>query len=330
MPSHLVIGYPKSFLQKAGLLDSGLGGSEGDIKVGSDSDVSEEPDGDNLSEDQVIADKITPKRTPNRAPTKSPTKIKTPSKPPSTIDLSSVAKGLDQLEDFEDEMRIITVVREAVLVRGFAPSRFQDVLAIQVTLPPGIVLSSVRITIDEEDPIQGVVTVDEDPTLIVGEKRVKKIWRSLNDKLAYDLEALFDKEAKDKFAVEGTTPSHGRLVQSFSWPNGLKSQLNPVDPYALGLREVPTRVGDTLFETKTVKLAADSKLAVPATVLTAFFFVEKPQQVNNSAGNGLSLGDISSEEEDDDSVSPRNRKRSRGHQRNSRGGESGNSVPMDD
>lgn len=216
MPSHHVIGYPKSFSQKAGLLDSGLGGSEGDIKVGSDSDVSEEPDGDNLSEDQVIADKSTPKRTPKKTPTKTPTKIKTPSKPPSTIDLSSVAKGLDQLEDFEDEMRIITVVRESVLVREFAPSRFQDVLAIQVTLPPGIVLSSVRITIDEEDPIQGVVTVDEDPTLIVGEKRVKKIWRSLNDKLAYDLEALFDKEAKDKFAVEGTTPSHGRLMQSFS------------------------------------------------------------------------------------------------------------------
>lgn len=277
---------------------------------------------------------VTPKKTPKKTPARV-SSIKNKTKPleeEEGIDLESVRQELEEaaLQAIDTEtMRIITIFKTNVKVKGFGASSYEDLLGIQVVLPPGCVLRTVRIEIDEEDPNHGIVSCDEDPYLLEGARRVKKDWKKMNHLLASELEALFDKEAKDKYAVEGTTPSHGKLIQPFKWPEEFKSHLNPIDPFVLGLRALPTDIekGESFFDTKTLTLYTSKGKAVSATVLTAFFFVNKHSHIKNYAGRGLRVGE-SSDTESEGSVTPSKRSKRKRSSNGSRGS-SGHVDPMD-
>jgi hypothetical protein len=288
-----LLGYPRAFAEQSGLLSSGLGGTEGDIVVGSDSDLSE------LEAEEVIplADEYaTPKKNPKKSAI--------------ALELTEVGKALDNING--EEMRIVTIHKPNVRVVGFGGFNKEDLLAVQVLMPPGAVLKSMRIEIDPDSPEGGIVTVDEDPHLVEGNKRLKREWKELNQKLHDEIEDLFDLQLKNKYAVDGTTPAHGKLIQQFSWPEGLQSHLNPIDPFVIGLRSTPTVGGVTLFESKTLRLYNDRGKVIPATVVTAFYFVNKQAHLSNDAGKGLRVGDASdSESEASPSPLKSGRKRSR-------------------
>jgi hypothetical protein len=162
-----------------------------------------------------------------------------------------------------------------------------------------------------------------------GSKSIKKDWKKGNGDLAVGLEALFDLAWKDKYGVDGTTPVCGKLIQPFEWPNGLKSQLNPVDPFVLGLRVGPSSGDQTLFETKTIQVTSKSGRVVPAARLTAFFFVEKYTHINNTSGKGLKIDENSDTDSDPETPSPR-KKRNRGRYSGSGSGEGDEDEEMNE
>lgn len=312
--SHAATGYPKAFAQKAGLIECKLGGSEGDVEVGSDPDHS----GEEEEKDEDAAD-LPPKVTPKRSALKNPRSSAAKSKLPTGASASthSVAFELDDIRaelEFIDEdsgMRLVTAVKENVTVVGFAPVRHHDIVVLQATLPPGGILESIRVEIDREDPNCGTISLDEDANLLSGSRNVKKDWKKGNMKLAEELDAILDLAWKGKYGVDGTTPLRGKLTADFKWPEGLKSQLNPLDPYVLGFRERPSTFNQTLFEVKSIQVSSRSGRVVPASRLTAFFLVEKHTHINNSAGRDLKVGDASDTESEGETPSPRKRHRGR-------------------
>ena len=64
-------------------------------------------------------------------------------------------------------------------------------------LPGGALVETVKIEIDRNDPNKGVISVDQDGSLLQGQKRTHKAWRDNNLALAKDLEALFTVAAKN-------------------------------------------------------------------------------------------------------------------------------------
>jgi hypothetical protein len=100
----------------------------------------------------------------------------------------------------------VPLVKEHSIVNDFAPTRFHDLLVLQVALPPAAVLESIRVEINMDDPIGGTVSMDEDPNFLGGSKYLKKEWRSNNQKLTSEIEAMLDLAWKGKYVVEGTTP----------------------------------------------------------------------------------------------------------------------------
>lgn len=238
------------------------------------------------------------------------------------IDLDEIKQELNNIyEDFEEDMRLVTVLKKDVTTVGFGPVKFNDILVLQITLPPGGVLETLRIEINEEDPTNGTVSIDEDPNTIKGSKAIKNDWRKLNTKLSNDIEASLDLAWKEKYGVKGTTPLRGKIINSFTWPEGAKSQLNPLDPFVLGLRSQSTQGEQSLFELKTMTLSSKSDRVVSIVRLTAFFLVEKHTHINNAAGRGLKINDAS-DSDSDASASPRRKKRNR--QRGSQDGGEGN------
>ena len=233
------------------------------------------------------------------------------------IDLSDIQKelleGVD-VDNMPESIRHLTVTRPGVRTVGYGATKYEDLLVIQVLLPPGAVLRTIRIEIDQDDPNKGTISCDEDPYLLEGKKMVKKEWKKLNSTLACDIESLLSLEAEKKYAIEGTTPSCGRLIQDFCWPDGLESHLNPIDPFVIGFRPVFSPEGCSLFENKVVNLYTSKGKVVPASLLTAFFFVNKHNHIKNTAGKGLRLGEAS-DTESEGSVSPA---KQRGFKRNRR------------
>jgi hypothetical protein len=309
----LLKGYPKAFAVRAGLIDCKLGGTEGNIKAGSDNDYSEGTNEEEDQEEVPIADQETPIKTkPHRVtPAKSSNNKKKSNHP---FDLAEISEKLEDIylstgeeEDEKTDMQIITVVKTDVTVKGFAPVKYQDLLVMQALLLGGAVVSSIRVEIDRENPNEGILSLEQDPHLLVGFRRVKKEWRTGNHKLSDDIEALFDVYCKEKLALEGSTPPHIKVDEKFQWPNELKSQLNPVDPFVLGFRAKPSQPGQTLFETKTIKTKTREGKVVPAMLLSAFFFVEKHTHVNNMAGSGLRVDLAASDSDTEGSISPMNR-----------------------
>ena len=301
-------------MKDTGLLDSGLGGTEGDIKGGSDSDISFKT-AEGSDEEEVIADteektKKTPKKkTPKKAARVTPA-VQPSVSPAVDVDLEDISQRLQDLFiSSGGEMQIITLVKKNVPVAGFAPVKFQDLLVLQALLPGCAVLSSLRIVVNRDDPTTGTVSVDLDPNLSKGIRRTKEKWHIGNSKLADEIEALLDIEC-GKLVVEGSTPAHGRVEEDFDWPEGLPSQLNPCDPFVLGFRPRPTPLGITMYETKTIRPVNKNGKSVPGVLVTSFFFVEKFTHVNNEAGKGLRVDEAS----DDESTSstPTANKRRRG------------------
>ena len=242
-------------------------------------------------------------------PAKSSNKKK---KSPHPFDLAEISEKLEDIlyleeEDETTDMQIITVVKTDVTVKGFAPVKYQDLLVMQALLLGGAVVSSIRVEIDRENPNEGTLSLEQDPHLLVGFRRVKKEWRTGNHELSDDIEALFDICCKEKLASEGSTAPHIKVDEKFQWPNNLKSQLHPVDPFVLGFRAKPSQPGQTLFETKTIKTKTREGKVVPAMLLSAFFFVEKHTHVNNMAGSGLRIDLAASDSDSEGSVSPMNR-----------------------
>jgi hypothetical protein len=187
--------------------------------------------------------------------------------------------------------------------------KHHDLLALQLTEPPASVLSSVCVEIQKEDRNKGTITMDEDSDVLVGAKSVNKVWRKQNNSLASLLEAYLDKAWKKKYGMEGTTPLLGRLSHDFQWPDELKSQLNPIDPWIIGFRDKPTAAGNSIFENKTVAVTSKSGRVVPAVTLTVFYLVEKDTHFNNTAGRDLKIGEASDSDTDPDTPSPKKRAR---------------------
>jgi hypothetical protein len=126
-------------------------------------------------------------------------------------------------------------------------------------------LKSIRVDIEPDESAGGTISVDEDPHAIKGEKRTKKDWKAKNEQLACEIEDELDLVLKEKYGMEGNAPLHGRLVQDFKWPDDARSNLNPIDPYIVGLRSTPAKPGDTLFDIKTVSLSTPKGKVVPVT-----------------------------------------------------------------
>ena len=106
-------------------------------------------------------------------------------------------------------------------------------------------------------------------------------------------------------ATPGSEPRHEHEETTFNWPDNLKSTLNPIDPYNIGLRTQPCRGRtESLFETKKIKLTNASDKVVQCWLLTAFFYVEIPTNRRSGAGYGIRLDDSDSE-----ASTPRKRRR---------------------
>jgi hypothetical protein len=129
--SHNYSGYNRAFAIKAGLIESGLGGSEGVVEGGFD------PDYSGGEEEQENFD------TP---PDKSPV-IKTPNRTRS-FQLHDLKQNLEEIfREDEETMKIVTTVKEDVVVNDFSATKFHDLLIFKAALPPAAVLESVRIEI---------------------------------------------------------------------------------------------------------------------------------------------------------------------------------------
>jgi hypothetical protein len=172
-------------------------------------------------------------------------------------------------------MQVLTIICKDLEVLGFGPTKYQDLLVVQALLPGATIISSIRVSIDPNDPNKGILSTNQDPHLLEGRRRIKKDWKKRNPRLPSDLEHLFAKEVENQ-VVTGTARSHFSSVeQVFYWPGGVESQLKPIDPFVLGFRPSPTEPGRTLLDTEVLETETEDGKVVPAVLLTAFFLVEK-------------------------------------------------------
>ena len=118
-------GFSTKVLKESGLLDSGLGGSEGDVTPGSDgedkAEEAEQAPADNasVSSEEHIADKKTPsKGASTKTPSKKTPSKKTPAKSPYKCPDGEFCGEFGQLNlfdlDKEDEMQILTIYKPEV------------------------------------------------------------------------------------------------------------------------------------------------------------------------------------------------------------------------
>jgi len=284
--------FPKTFQQETGLLASGLAGSCGNQKPGQDDGSQAEEVDDPEEED-----------TGFQSPFANTTTAPTPKKPPGSISFADVAADLEELvidEEGDSEMQIITIHKPNVPVRNDVV-KTRDLLAVQARLVGGTVLESVEIEVNEEDPNEVTIVCTVDKSTLEGASRVKRSWQECNESLATELEALFDQKAKTEFP-------DGKTTATFNWEGGLKSTLNPIDPYNIKLRGQPTRFGDPLFDTKKIKLRTRKGGVVECYIMTAFFYVEKPASRRSGAGRNFQLSS-SSDEDDSQPNTPKKRRR---------------------
>ena len=181
-------------------------------------------------------------------------------------------------------MQIKVIYRPKVRVKRDVV-RHRDLLACQVRVPGGCVLDSLKICPDPNNPNRVDVTCDMDPYISNGLCRTKEEWHDGNPVLAAELQDDLDFECK-KDTAEGV--DYEREHESFNWPNGLKSTINPIDPHQIGFRKHASGMMDSLYEIKQIPVKGiDGDTVCSCFVVTAFFFVDTPVLVR--AGGGLRL-----------------------------------------
>ena len=274
------------------MIKSGLGGSCSDDTrptPGSEDAAQEEEaqEADDEDSDVPLADDGDKKPAAKKpAPPKKPAPKKTVEE--SVNDLTDDLKAWT-IADTKD-MQIKTVLIYDVPVKADVVGT-RDLLVVQVRAPPGAVLKTLKIKPQAEDTNCVDVTVDIDPHLSKGKFRMRSKWEALNWHLTQELESGFNTSCKaDVFP--GT--DHERDSDSFCWSDGLKSTVNPIDPYQISFRRRPTRPGKSLYEIERVEVAgADGVEIVPCFVVTAFFFVEKPRQTRDTGDLRINASDDS-------------------------------------
>jgi len=221
-----LLGYPRTFATKTGLVDSKLGGSCGEDLGNQPGDTTEEEE---AQEEEDIGAPIAGQPA-GRAPAEK--EKPTPKFKKATIEEIGTALEEVQIEDDSIEMRIKTAHLKDVEVSGEVVP-VQDLLVLQVQCPPGAVLSTCTIAPSVEDTNLVEVSVDIDSSLSDGNKRVKKTWTRLHKSLAARIAASLSTKCK-RDVIPGA--NHEREEVTVRWDDGIKSTLNPVDPFRLGLR----------------------------------------------------------------------------------------------
>ena len=256
-------GWPLSFLQKTGLLDSALGGTCAGQQVPGRGEPAE-PAEDIPEEDAP------PPFADQDAPPPPPTK-KDPTTPPKAnpVDLEDL---LDELEKAaivsNGEMKIKTCLLTDVRVKG-AVSGLRDVLVAQARAPPGASLDTLKFRPLESDPNKVYVSCQLDEHCSIGEYRCRAKWYDLNSALAgriagcLHLSSQQDTIGDFNFEIDD---------DEFEWPENKKSELVPLDPYRLFLRRKPMSKGKSLFEFESIHTKGLSGVdTVPCWLVTAFF-----------------------------------------------------------
>lgn len=91
-------------------------------------------------------------------------------------------------------------------------------------------LSSMKVRPQRKNPNKVVVTVDLDKNVSKGSHRCERRWSRLNRVLANQISAALQTEC----AADGEPGAdHEFDEDAFSWPKGLKSNLNPIDPFLI-------------------------------------------------------------------------------------------------
>ncbi|CAB9503746.1 expressed unknown protein [Seminavis robusta] len=83
------------------------------------------------------------------------------------------------------------------------------------------------------------------------------------------------------------------------WPDGRKSELVALDPWALGLRERPVRDHQSLHEIDHISSTGSGATVAPSYVVTVFFKEDRPRQFRGKSG-GLRIDGSWDECDDDD------------------------------
>lgn len=264
-------GYPDTFAAEVGLINSGLGGSCG---------TNQQPGND---DEEASVDSDVPLADSDKKPAakKAPPRKKTVEE--SLDDLTDNLRTFDI--DTSSEMQIKTFYLKDVEVRpGASIVRSMDVLGVQVRVTTGTILSTMEIAPVREDPNMVRVSAELHPALSNGAYRTKPAWFHHAGAFALRIqEALSTSCLED--VVPGVTPPHERDEDTFRWPEGLRSAVNPIDPYTIKLRNAALGQADSPYEIEEVMLP-DS--CVPCFLITAFFPIEQSRHVRG-AGVGLKL-----------------------------------------
>ena len=294
-------GYTKTFANKAGLIESGLGGSCAPAGTaptpGSNEEAEEEKEDDDSDVPFADGDK-----KPAAAKT-------TPKK-------KSVAEAVDDLAgDFEEftikdtgktkDMQIKVVHKPDVRVKRDVV-RYRDLLMVQIRVNGGAVLDTFKIQPDPENTNKVAVSCDMDPNLSNGIFCTKDSWHHGNSALAKELQDNLDNQCK-----VDTVPGcdFERDTDSFEWPKGLKSTVIPCDPHQIGFRLRPTPLDESLYEIERVVVKGlDGDTVVPCFLISAFFFVDIPTarrangglRIKTPPGNRHTKRSRRDEDDDDD------------------------------
>lgn len=282
---HTAAGYPNTFAQKAGLIASKLGGSLGAQKPGSDND-----------EDDEDSDVPLAASFKNKTPTKTSPK-RTPSKKPLAYfnlnDLEEALEEADLVEEPNSDMQLKTAFLSNVPIKGESvPSA--NILVCQMRAPPGGVLPTTQIAPQADDSHYIDVSIDIDPNVSSGDIRTKEKWHNNNPTLAKTLATALTVSCEEDIVL-GSNPKHARDRCTFKWPDDLKSQLNPIDPWKIGFRKRPSGATRPLYEVHEAQLRGQDGSVVPCYFITAFFLVDTPALRKAEAGAGLTINGSDSE-----------------------------------
>ena len=174
----------------------------------------------------------------------------------------------------------------------------RDLAVLQFRAPGGANLDTTKVRPSPEDPTTVDVSVKIDECFSIGKARVKRKWRRGNGTLTEMLEAALDLDCKQD-TIDGG--NYELEEDSIEWPDGIKTQLNPIDPYFLGLRNRP---GASIFEIQHMHLKGGAETTVPCTLVTAFFLVEGARHFVD--GSGLRMnGSLDEDDEGGPDLSPR-------------------------
>ncbi|CAB9530392.1 hypothetical protein SEMRO_2862_G338830.1 [Seminavis robusta] len=293
-------GYTSSFQREAGLTDSGLAGScannpqqPGDLGEDDPEGAPEEPNPDPDIPFAGPPDVEEPE--PPKKPAKKPAKKQQPKTTEENLeDLYGAFESLD-LDLTETDMKLKMFSLEGVKIRG-GVVKMCNILGVQIRVPPGAVLSTLHIQPSYQDPNQVDVECDIAPELSKGSSLCKQRWKDQNA----DLAARIATQLGDVCWMDTAAGvDYEKEEVSVSWPDGRKSELVALDPWALGLRERPVRDHQSLYEIDHIASTGSGATVAPSYVVTVFFKEDKPRQFRGKSG-GLRIDGSWDECDDDD------------------------------